>query len=260
MPKILAVVGLTASGKSSLGIQIAKEIGGEIIAADSRTVYRGMDIGTAKPVGEKSKSDLAIERQGQKNKNISELFSEKSLTVEGIPHWGLDLVNPDEHFTAADFKEYAEKKIEEILKRGNVPMLVGGTGLYVQGVIDNFTFEKTMGEPKYDALQLGIMIDREVVYDRIDARVDKMIAEGLVDEVRGLRDKYGCETKAMTGIGYRQICAFFDGYLKLRDAIAVVKLETRHYAKRQTTWFKRDDRIVWVEGFKEAMEEVNDFL
>jgi len=109
-------------------------------------------------------------------------------------------------------------------------------------------------------LQLGIMIDREVVYDRIDARVDKMIAEGLVDEVRGLRDKYGCETKAMTGIGYRQICAFFDGYLKLRDAIAVVKLETRHYAKRQTTWFKRDDRIVWVEGFKEAMEEVNDFL
>ena len=253
LPKIIAIVGLTASGKSDLALKIAKKISGEIIAADSRTVYREMNIGTAKPKGTRATSD-------PQTISIKGMFEEKPLLVDDVPHWGFDLVGPDEEFTVADFKTYAEKKILEIVKRGHVPVIVGGTGLYVQALIDNFGFDQTKGEAKYEALQIGIAIDREEVYERIDARVDKMVAEGLVDEVRALREKYGSETKAMTGIGYRQICAFFDGYLKLRDAVDLVKRETRHYAKRQITWFKRDERIVWVKGFDEAMEEVTKFL
>jgi len=260
LPKIIAIVGLTASGKSDLALAIAKEVHGEIIAADSRTVYRGMDIGTAKPKGEKSLSHLVTESLSEKADGIQQLFSKKPLIVEGVAHWGFDLVDPDEDFTVADFKAYAEKKISEIIERGHVPMIVGGTGLYVQALIDNFGFDQTQGEPKYDALQIGIDISREVVYERIDERVDRMVANGLVDEVRALRDEYGCEVKSMTGIGYRQICAFLDGYLKLRDAIDLVKRETRHYAKRQITWFKRDDRIVWVKSFEEAMEKVRAFM
>ena len=252
-PKVIAIVGLTASGKSDMALMIAKEIGGEVIAADSRTVYRGMNIGTAKPNGQRGTSDPATI-------SIKKMFQEKPLMVEGVAHWGFDLVDPDEDFTVADFKVYAEQKIEEITKRGHVAVIVGGTGLYVQALIDNFGFDQTKGEVKYDALQIGIDIDRKVVCERIDERVDKMVAEGLVDEVRVLREKFGCEVKSMTGIGYRQICAFLDSYIKLVDAIDLVKRETRHYAKRQITWFKRDDRIVWVRNVYEAMEKVSAFL
>lgn len=222
LPKIIAIVGLTASGKSDLALEVAKEVGGELIAADSRTVYRGMDIGTAK--------------------------------TKGI--LGVDLVDPNEDFTAADFKTYADKKIKEILKRGNVPILVGGTGLYVQAVIDNFSFEQTKGEAKYDALQIGININRDIVYQRIDARVDKMIERGLVEEVKVLQEKYGCDVKSMTGIGYRQIGEYISGKRSLDEAIRLMKRDTRHYAKRQITWFKRDDRIVWVKSVEDAMDMV----
>ncbi len=224
--KIIAIVGLTASGKSDLALQVAKKVGGELIAADSRTVYRGMDIGTAK------------------TKDIL----------------GVDLVDPDEAFTVADFKTYAEQKIGEILDRGSIPILVGGTGLYIQAVIDNFGFDQTKGEAKYDALQIGIDVDREELYKRIDARVDKMIELGLVEEVRALRDKYGCDVKSMTGIGYRQVCQYLNGEIDLDEAIRLIKRDTRHYAKRQWTWFKRDDRIVWVKGVEEALKHIRTFF
>ena len=251
---------------------------------------------------------------------IEQLFEEKPLLVEGVPHWAIDLVNPDESFTAAEYKQYAEQHIFDILDRGKVPILAGGTGLYISAVVDNLKFsdvepnielrkeldalsdeqlqarlyeldpeaadnidvnnrrrllraieivetsgkkladQQNKGEQKFDVLMLGMDVEREVLYERIEARVDAMIAAGLVDEVRGLKDEYGCEVNSMTGIGYRQICAFLDGYMKLRDAIDVLKRDTRHYAKRQLTWFKRDGRIKWIGVVEEAMGEVEEFL
>jgi tRNA dimethylallyltransferase len=303
LPRIIAIVGPTASGKTDVGIAVARAVDGEVIAADSRTIYRGMSIGTAKPTGGR---DYAL----------GELGDERPLMVEGIPHWGIDLVDPDETFTAAEFQAYADKKITDILKRGRVPILVGGTGLYISAVIDRPTFTdvppnenlraelatlsdndlleeiaakdpdtaaiideknrrrleraveilresgKTLAEArskapaKYDALQIGIEVDREKLYERIDSRVDSMIAKGLVDEVRELREKYGSDANAMTGIGYRQICEFLDGKMPLKDAIARIKYDSHHYAKRQETWFKRDERIAWVKSAKEAVEAV----
>ncbi|MFZ2681528.1 MAG: tRNA (adenosine(37)-N6)-dimethylallyltransferase MiaA [Patescibacteria group bacterium] len=309
LPKILAVVGPTASGKTDIGLALARAFEGEVIAADSRTIYRGLDIGTAKPVGERILGG-----------DLKQMAGEKPLMVEGIPHWGLDITDPDKTFSVAEFQAYADIKIAEILERGHVPILVGGTGLYIRAVIDrpNFTAVppddtlrvelatlsnaelmteiaerdpdtaatidednrrrleraieilratgKTLAEtqkfdaPRYDALQLGIEIEREVLYARIDERVDGMIAGGLVDEVRELRNKYGTNATAMTGIGYRQICEFLDGKTKLRDAVTRIKFDSHHYAKRQETWFKRDDRIIWVRDAKSAVEVAQKFL
>jgi tRNA dimethylallyltransferase len=300
LPRIIAIVGPTASGKTDAGIAVARAVDGEVIAADSRTLYRGMDIGTAKPTGER---DYALGGLGE----------ERPLLVEGIPHWGIDIKDANETFTAAEFQAYADKKITHILRRGKVPILVGGTGLYIAAVIDRPTFTetppneslraelatlsdndlleeiaakdpdtaadideknrrrleraveilresgKTLAEArshepqKYDALQIGMEVEREKLYERIDLRVDYMIAKGLVDEVRGLREKYGKDSNAMTGIGYRQIGEFLDGKASLKDAIARIKYDSHHYAKRQETWFKRDERVQWVKSAKEAV-------
>lgn len=328
LPKIIVIVGPTASGKSDLAVRIAKDVDGEVIQADSRTIYRKMDIGTAKPEGERKRAaDVSFEDIASKGIHakhpevkIGDLFKEKPLLVEGVPHWGIDLVNPDEDFTTAQFKAYAEEKIFDILARGKMPILAGGTGLYVSAVVDNLKFsdappdlalrkeldelsneqleerlrkndpdaadniddanrrrllraieivestgkslasQQRKGDQKFEPLMIGIETDREVLYERIEMRVDKMIAEGLVDEVRALKEEYGCEVNAMTGIGYRQICAFLDGYMKLRDAIDVLKRDTRHYAKRQMTWFRRDARIKWVTSAQQAIELVEEFL
>lgn len=309
LPKIIAVVGPTASGKSAVGLALARAFDGEVVAVDSRTIYRDMDIGTAKPVGERVLGG-----------DLRQMAGEKPLMVEGVPHWGIDIVDPDEVFSVAEYQAYADQKIHEILERGRLPILVGGTGLYIRALLDrpNFTevppneslrvelatlsntelmaeiaerdpdtaatidednrrrleraieilraTGKTLAEtqkfdkPRYDALQIGIEIDREVLYARIDERVDTMIASGLVDEVRELRNRYGNNATAMTGIGYRQISEFLDGKTKLKDAVTRIKFDTHHYAKRQETWFKRDERIVWVRNAKEAIEAAQKFL
>lgn len=309
LPQIIAVVGPTASGKTAVGIVLARAFDGEVVAADSRTIYQGLDIGTAKPEGER-----------QLGGDLKQMTGEKPLMVEGIPHWGIDIADPDETFSVAEYQSYADKTIDGILKRGHLPIIVGGTGLYMRALIDrpNFTevppneslrvelatmsneellveiaerdpdtaatidednrrrleraieilraTGKTLAEtqkfdkPKYEALQIGIEIDRDELYRRIDERVDQMIARGLVDEVRGLRKQYGSNATAMTGIGYRQICEFLDGKIKLRDAVARIKFDTHHYAKRQETWFKRDDRIVWVRDAKAALDVAQKFL
>ncbi|MCH8049094.1 tRNA (adenosine(37)-N6)-dimethylallyltransferase MiaA [Patescibacteria group bacterium] len=297
-PKLIVIVGPTASGKTDLAIKIAKQFDGEVISADSRMVYRGMDIGTAKPEGKRGESYM----------------------INGVPHWGIDILEPDEDFTAANFKKYADQTIKEIIERGHVPILAGGTGLYVSAVVDNLTFTEvppnedlrqklealtndellarisekdpktaetidaanrrrliraleiieTTGEPlakqqrkgksKYEVLEIAIDLPREELYERIDQRVDRLIATGLVDEVRGLKEQYGCEINAMTGIGYRQICAFLQGFIKLKDAIELLKRDTRHYAKRQMTWFRRDDRIKGISSDNQALELVKNFL
>ncbi len=313
LPKIVVVVGPTASGKTDVGIAIARRFDGEVVAADSRTVCRGMDIGTAKIQGKRIPVPEA-------QYVIHSLFAEKPIVVDGIAHWGFDLVNPDKTFTVSDYHAYADKKITDIIARGKLPVVVGGTGLYVRALIDRPTYSdvapnadvraeldgmttqalvdeigdrdpdalatldegnrprlvraleilrqsgKTLADARgfepsiYDALQLGIDVARETLYERIDRRVDDMIANGLVDEVRVLRERYGGESPAMTGIGYRQIGAFFDGKMTLRDAVVRIKYDTRHYAKRQETWFRRDTRVQWVRTADEAIAAVNRFV
>lgn len=256
----------------------------------------------------------------EKGWSVEQLFGSRHyLLVEGIAHWGLDLVDPDEEYSAADFKRYAEKKIEEILDRGHVPFLAGGTGFWLKALMDNLDlgavpsqtsarvrmesrsvddlfaeyalldpagaqkidsknkrrlmralevvqttgdsfYHQPVRDARYDVLQLGLRVPREVLYERIDDRVDEMVARGLVDEVCFLKERYGCMAVAMSGIGYRQICRFFDKEISLATAVEEIKKDTRHYAKRQMTWFKRDGRIQWVETPEKAMKEVEQFL
>lgn len=315
LPKLIAILGPTASGKTALGIEIAKQFGGEVISVDARMIYKGMDVGTAKPEGEWKIGE--IEMGGR----IDQLFgARKEFFVEGVPHWGIDLVDPDQDYSVAQFKAYAEKKIAEIVKRKHVPILVGGTGLWLSAVIDNldlsstpadeklraeleekslgdlfheykkldpigaeqidrdnkrrlvralevtlltgkpFSQLQTRGVSKYNVLQIGLSVERNVLYERINDRVDEMIAHELVTEVRSLKQKYSCAIESMTGIGYRQVCEFLEGRSSLKEAIEEIKKDTRHYAKRQMTWFKRDERIEWVVQPKDAVKHVELFL
>lgn len=309
LPQLMAIVGPTASGKSRLGIEIAKLIGGEILSVDSRQVYRGMNIGTAKVVSDEPGKRMDI-------MSVQELFGDRSVVADGIKHWGIDLVDPDQEFSVADFQTYGERKIKEILARGHVPILVGGTGLWLSALIDHYDLTQTpsdvtlrqelvsrpsgdlfaeyqrldpdgakhidrhntrrlvralevvrltgkpffaqqrKGPSKYQVLQIGLLIERETLNVRINDRVDGMIAQGLVREVRTLKDRYGCEIDAMTGIGYRQICAFLNNECTLAHAMEETKKATRQYAKRQMTWWKRDGRIVWVHDCVEAIDAV----
>ncbi|MFC1787705.1 tRNA (adenosine(37)-N6)-dimethylallyltransferase MiaA [Patescibacteria group bacterium] len=322
LPKVITVVGPTASGKTSLGIALARQFNGEVISVDSRQIYRGMDIGTGKEPGKwKSLLGGPEPTAPSKKEGIEMLFnSGRYLDIEGVLHWGIDLVDPDQGYSVADFKEYAEQKINEIIKRGRLPIFVGGTGMWLQAVIDNldltqtppdsklrqeldernteslffeykrldpkgaetidqnnkrrlvralevtlatgrpFSEQQSHGEVKYEVLQLGIEVDRRVLNDRISNRIDQMVVEGLVDEVRGLYDQYQCDIPAMSGIGYRQICKFFQGQSTLAEAIEEMKKDTRHYAKRQMTWFKRDERIKWVKSKKQAIDLVKRFI
>lgn len=310
---VIAVVGPTASGKTEAGIRIAQAVDGEVVCVDSRTVYRGMDVGTAKIQGVRMWAPEAPT-------DIHSLFAEKPLVVDGVAHWGVDLVDPDEPFTVADFKDYAEKKIADIHSRGKVPVLVGGTGLYFRALLDGLTLTdvepdaalrdeldvmstealaemlgeldpdaastidadnrrrliraieivRTTGEPlaarqkthetPYAVCYVGMDVERDALYARIDERVAAMIAGGLVDEARALYARYGSTSQAMSGIGYRQLAAFFESNMKLRDAVERIQFDTRHYAKRQLTWFKANPHVHWVTSVADALRVAKDFL
>ncbi|MCL2001871.1 tRNA (adenosine(37)-N6)-dimethylallyltransferase MiaA [Candidatus Saccharibacteria bacterium] len=224
--KILVIVGPTASGKTGAAIEIARQLGGEIISADSRAIYKGMDIGTAKP---------SAEEQG------------------GIPHWGFDLVNPDERFTVADFKTYAETKIQEILARGNLPIVVGGTGLYVDALIYNYNFSEQAKKTQSDREQveqrfytLGIKTDRDELRERIHTRAIQMFNNKIVQETEALARHYDFRLQSMRSNIYPIVWRMIQGETTREQAINEFELDDWHLARRQITWFKRNQSIVWV--------------
>ncbi len=281
-PPLIVIVGETASGKSALAMKIAERFGGEIICADSRTIYKGMDIGTAKP----STEDRAR-----------------------VPHRLLDVVAPNEAFGAADFKRLASAAIEDIAARGKVPLLVGGSGLYVDAVVYDFQFrepsdpvrrealqklsieelqsslrkagiplpenarnprhlvraletdgqEPTRGELRPNTLLLGLSIEREVLKENVARRIEQMFVTGFVDEVRMLVAKYGVSTQALQAPGYKEILDYLDGRMSLNEAKAGVMRGHLQLAKRQRTWFKRNKSIHWCKT-DEVVDLVTTFL
>jgi tRNA dimethylallyltransferase len=284
--KLIAVVGPTATSKTALGIRLARAIDGEIVGADSRQVYRRMDIGTAKPTPE-----------------------ERALT----PHHLLDVVDPDEPFSLAQYLELATAALDDIWARGRQPLLVGGSGQYVWALLEGWTvprlppqpelrraleeraaeegpealhrelarvdqraaagidprnvrrviralevyqatgrpisFWQEKAPPSWETLVLGLTCPRDELYRRIDARVDGMIEAGLVDEVRGLLAMgYSRELPSMSGIGYREVSQHLAGELDLSTAVERIKTATHRLARQQATWFRRDDsRIRWID-------------
>lgn len=232
---ILVILGPTGSGKTGVSIEIAKAIDGEIISADSRAIYKGMDIGTAKPT-----------------------IEERQI----IPHYGIDLVEPGERFTVADWKEYAKSKIAEIKSRGKVPIIVGGTGLYIDALIYDYQFRGPTGakigdteqktcsdrkEIKGDYLLVGIKWPSEELRVRLNKRITQMFNQDLFNEVSELVRKYGWNNNAMTSNIYEYAWQYLQGELSLQEAITKSFYEDWHLAKRQMTWFKRNKDIDWLE-------------
>ncbi len=296
---LLAIVGPTAAGKTALSLVLAQALRGEIVSADSRQIYRGMDIGTAKATPE-----------------------ERAL----VPHHLLDVVDPDQVLTLAEYQRLAYAAIDDILARGRLPMLVGGTGQYVHAVLEGWRIPEvapqpdlraaleadaaahgpaalhdrlaaldpvaaaridprnvrrviralevclstgrpiselqTKSPPPYRVVQLGVTRPRPELYARIDARVDRMIEAGLVDEVRRLADAgYGWDLPAMTGLGYRQIGQYLRGEITLDEAIALIKRGTRRFVQQQYNWFRLDDPAIhWIDPGVVAPEEVLQLL
>lgn len=224
--KIPVIVGPTGSGKTSVAIEIAKEIGGEIISADSRAIYKYMDIGTAKPT---------------------------VLEQAEVPHFGIDLVEPGERFTVADWKKYAEEKIAEIRARGKIPMIVGGTGLYIDALIYDYQFseeakknytDRAKMSPEYKVF--GILWSSEELRKRLKLRVDGLFNDKLYKETEFLVKKYGWGSQAMKSDIYQFAWGYLQGEYTLEEAKKLNVFDDYHLAKRQMTWFKRNDQIVWL--------------
>lgn len=304
LPKLIVLCGPTASGKTQWGIDLAKRFNGEVISADSRQVYKKMTIGTAKPRGEWRWNGLR-----------------RSFFVDDVPHHLLDFLDPGKVFSVAEFRDRALKYTKLAYQQGRVPMIVGGTGLYISSLVDNFVIprvsanqklrrsleekplaelvvllekldpeaartidvqnprrviralevciltgdpfshQRKKGEPMFEVLQIGIKVSREVLSQRISDRVDQMLADGLVDEVKKLlKQKYGWHLPSMNGIGYRQLKDHLEDKCDVAMAAERLKRDTRQLARRQMTWFRRDSRIVWCENFAEAEDAVANFL
>lgn len=295
-PEVYVIGGPTASGKSKLAVELAKKINGEIISADSMQIYKEMNIGTAKITKEE---------------------------MQGIKHYLIDIVSPNERYSVSNFKNDAELAIEEILKKGKTPIIVGGTGLYIDSLIYGIEFQdeeidteyreklnkiaenegleklynkakeidpeamkkisindkkriirvleiyhktgktKTKQEIesrkkklKYNFKVFAIDMDREKLYSRIEKRVDMMVDEGLIGEVKGILEKYNQFPTAMQGLGYKETVEYLQNKISKEEMIEKIKKETRHYAKRQLTWFRKNKTTIWLDGEKEPEENV----
>ena len=221
--KVLVILGATATGKSSLALTLAETLNTEIISADSMSVYKNFNIGTAKPSAQE---------------------------LQKVRHHLIDILEPEEKFSVAEFVSRAEKIITEINLRGKIPVVVGGTGLYIQALIEGYKFkdnsksqEKFLadtGELKYNALVIGLTANRQKLYERINARTKKMFDAGLVEEVQKLLSAgVNPNSQAMLGIGYKETVEFLQGAATLDETISKVSQATRNFAKRQLTWYRR---------------------
>lgn len=300
-PKVIVIVGPTASGKTALSIELAKKIEGQIVSCDSMQIYKDMSIGSAKPTADE---------------------------MQGIKHYMIDIISPNERFSVADYKRQAEKAIEEIIKNDKTPIVVGGTGLYADSLIYNIEYaniefdknyrqqleiqaetddgierlyedakkideeackkisksdkkriirileifnktgktktqldeESRANEPKYDYKIFAIDIKRDVLYERINKRVDQMIEMGLIDEVKNILNKYDEFPTAMQAIGYKEVVEYLKNKISYQEMIDKIKQETRRYAKRQLTWFRKNKDKIWLDGLEDRQNNVNIIL
>ncbi|WP_461812739.1 tRNA (adenosine(37)-N6)-dimethylallyltransferase MiaA [Faecalimonas sp.] len=300
---LIILTGPTAVGKTKASIDLAKTIGGEIISADSMQVYRHMDIGSAKITKEE---------------------------MQGVKHYLIDVLEPDEEFHVVKFQQLAKKAMEEIYEKGKIPILVGGTGFYIQALLydidftennEDVTYRKELEEianikgaeylhkmlenvdeksaqmihknnvkrviraleffkqtgqkisehnererakeSPYQFCYFVLNDTREHLYGRIEMRIDHMLKEGLVDEVRTLKEKgYNRDMTSMQGLGYKEILDYLNGVYSLEEAIYILKRDTRHFAKRQITWFKREKDVIWVnkDQLNYSEEKILEFL
>ena len=286
--KVIVICGPTASGKTALSIELAKQINGEIVSCDSMQIYKDMDIGTAKPTVEE---------------------------MQGIKHYLIGYVSPEERYSVADYKTDAKKAIKEIIDKGKMPIVVGGTGLYLDSLIYEIEYqdikldeeyrkkleeeveekgldvlyerakqidekaiekispndkkrilrileiyhatgktktqqeiESRKKEVEYDYKVYALDWDRQKLYDRINKRVDMMIEQGLIEEVKQILDKYDTFPTAMQGLGYKEVVEYLEGKLTKEKMIEKIKMETRRYAKRQLTWFRKNKQTIWLDA------------
>lgn len=232
--EILVISGCTGVGKTALSLELAKRLNIEIISADSMQIYKSLNIGTSKP----DKEELKL-----------------------CEHHMIDIVSPNENFNVFEFVTEAKRIIPEIISRNNLPVIVGGTGLYIESLIKDYDFGKA--DPKssnaYNFKHIFIYKDRAETYKAIDKRVDLMIEQGLVDEVKTLHEMgVGEDCQSMQAIGYKEICAYLNNQISLKDAIELIKKNSRNYAKRQLTWFRHMD-CEWVsvdKGVSELVESL----
>ena len=297
---VYVIGGPTASGKSNLAIELAKRINGEVISADSMQIYKEMNIGTAKIMPEE---------------------------MQGIKHYMIDILSPEERYSVSNFKKDAENAIQEIIDKGKTPIIVGGTGLYIDSLIYGIEFQNEQIDLKYreelndiaekegletlyqEALKIdpealkkispndkkriirvleiyhktgktktemekdsrkndvkynykvfAITMDREKLYSRIEKRVDQMIDNGLIEEVKTILEKYSDFPTAMQGLGYKEVVEYLKNKITKEELIEKIKKETRHYAKRQLTWFRKNKETIWINGENEINKNIDIIL
>src|SRR3989339_132915 len=233
--KLLVICGQTGTGKTSLAIFLARKFNGELISADSRQVYKGLDIGTGKDLKEIEKSKIKI--------------------------WGYDLVEPKKNFSVGNYIRFAQKVINDIQKRDKLPILVGGTGLFTKGVTDgiptafvprNLKLRKNLEEKDVNELfEIGLQTSQDNLSQKIEKRVDKRIKDGVEEEIKNLISSgISWDSQSMTSLGYRQWRGYFESKITKGEVIDNWKKEELRYAKRQLTWFKKDTRINWFDSSK----------
>ena len=298
--KVIVICGPTASGKTALSIELAKQINGEIVSCDSMQIYKDMNIGTAKPTTEE---------------------------MQGIKHYLIGYVSPEERYSVADYKKDAKKAIKEIIEKDKMPIIVGGTGLYIDSLIYEIEYqdikfdekyrekleeevnqkgleelykrakeidekaiekispndkkrilrileiyhatgknktqqeiESRKKEVEYDYKVYALNWDREKLYERINKRVDLMIEQGLINEVKEILKKYNNFPTAMQGLGYKEVVDYLNGVLTKEEMIEKIKMETRRYAKRQLTWFRKNKQTIWLDAKENIQNNINIIL